>query len=151
MSCEGSSPITSRCPGSQGRQESTHPTPPCLQWACLGRASSSASMLLPRELDIHPSTWKGDSPKLNFALTEFYEVQAPACNTAPSRPDRAKPASNARVVGHHAPALCMRTQETTQAERLGEGLGYRGRVERRAGGWSSDPMIEAGAPSTGRL
>jgi hypothetical protein len=23
-------PITSRCPGSKGRQESSHPTPPCL-------------------------------------------------------------------------------------------------------------------------
>src|SRR5215216_1364022 len=71
MSCEGSSPITSRCPGSQGRQESTHPTPPCLSRACLGWASSSASMLLPRELDIHPSAWKGNSA--NFAMTEFSE------------------------------------------------------------------------------
>src|SRR5215217_710977 len=72
MSCEGSFPITSRCPGSQGRQESTHPTPPCLSRACLGRASSSASILLPRELDIHPSAWKGDSR--NFAVKEFSEV-----------------------------------------------------------------------------
>src|SRR5215217_9053013 len=72
MSYEGSSPITSRCPGSQGRQESTHPTPPCLSRACLGWASSSASMLLPRELDIHTSAWKGHSA--NFACTEFSEV-----------------------------------------------------------------------------
>src|SRR5215216_4150255 len=72
MSCEGSFPITSRCPGSQGRQESTHPTPPCLSRACLGRASSSASILLPRELDIHPIKWKGNSA--NFAMTEFSEV-----------------------------------------------------------------------------
>jgi hypothetical protein len=35
--------------------------------------------------------------------------------------------------------------------RPGEGLGHRGRVERRAGGWSSDPMREADAPSTGEL
>jgi hypothetical protein len=33
----------------------------------------------------------------------------------------------------------------------GEGLGHRGGVERRAGGWSSDPMIEVDAPSTGVL
>src|SRR5215217_870900 len=79
MSYEGSSPITSRCPGSQGRQESTHPTPPCLSRACLGWASSSASILLPRELDIHPSTWKENSPKLNFALTEFSEVRRFLC------------------------------------------------------------------------
>src|SRR5215203_2462003 len=72
MSYEGSSPITSRWAGSQGRQESTHPTPPCLLRACLGRASSSASILLPRELDIHPSAWKGDSR--NFAVKEFSEV-----------------------------------------------------------------------------
>src|SRR5215211_6363133 len=72
MSCEGSSPITSRCPGSQGRQESTHPTPPCLSRACLGWASSSASILLPRELDSHPSAWKGVSAY--FACTEFSEV-----------------------------------------------------------------------------
>src|SRR5215217_5926862 len=71
MSYEGSSPITSRCPGSQGRQESTHPTPPCLSRACLGWASSSASILLPRELDIHSITWKGNSA--NFACTEFSE------------------------------------------------------------------------------
>jgi hypothetical protein len=46
----------------------------------------------------------------------------------------------------------MRTQETTQAERSGEGLGHRGGAERRAGAKqteSSDPMIEAGVPSTG--
>src|SRR5215213_11488837 len=72
MSCEGSSPITSRCPGSQGRQESTHPTPPCLLRECLGWASSSASILLPRELDIHSITWKGHSA--NFVMTEFSEV-----------------------------------------------------------------------------
>jgi hypothetical protein len=29
MSCEGSSPITSLCPGSRVRYESSHPTPPC--------------------------------------------------------------------------------------------------------------------------
>src|SRR5215217_3622369 len=69
MSCEGSSPITSRCPGSQGRQESTHPTPPCLSRACLGWASSSASILLPLELDIHPSAWKGHSA--NFVCMQL--------------------------------------------------------------------------------
>src|SRR5215203_2087957 len=72
MSYEGSSPITSRWAGSQGRQESTHPTPPCLLRECLGWASSSASILLPRELDIQPSAWKGNSA--NFACTEFSEV-----------------------------------------------------------------------------
>jgi hypothetical protein len=33
----------------------------------------------------------------------------------------------------------------------GEGLGHRGGAERRAGGWRSDPMREADAPSTGEL
>src|SRR5829696_8229165 len=31
----------------------------------------------------------------------------------------------------------------------GEGLGHRGGVERRAGGWSSDPMIEADVRARG--
>src|SRR5215211_1484030 len=75
MSYEGSSPITSRCPGSQGRQESTDPTPPCLSRACLGWASSSASILLPRENDIHPSAWKGNSQKLNFRFHDFCELR----------------------------------------------------------------------------
>src|SRR5215203_2919256 len=74
MSYEGSSPITSRWAGSQGRQESTHPTPPCLLRECLGWASSSASILLPRELDIQPSAWKGNSA--NFAVKEFSEVRS---------------------------------------------------------------------------
>ena len=45
-------------------------------------------------------------------------------------------------IGHQVSGLCPRTPEATRhrAERLGEGLGHRGGVERRAGGWSSDPM-----------
>jgi hypothetical protein len=53
-------------------------------------------------------------------------------------------------IRHQVSGLCPRTPEATRhrAERLGEGLGHRGGVERRARGWSSDPMIEADVPST---
>src|SRR5215203_7529826 len=54
-------------------------------------------------------------------------------------------------IRHQVSGLCPRTPEATRhrAERLGEGLGHRGGVERRARGWSSDPMIEADVRARG--
>ena len=37
---------------------------------------------------IHRTAWKVYSA--NFAITEFYEVQAPTCNTASGRPSEAR-------------------------------------------------------------
>src|SRR5215217_6124932 len=84
MSCEGSSPITSRCPGSRVRHESSHPIPLCLLRALPERASSSVSILLPRGLDILPSAWKANSPKFVFGTSHL------ACHLAYMlRPDPA--------------------------------------------------------------
>jgi hypothetical protein len=45
--------------------------------------------------------------------------------------------------------LCPRTPDATRHRGgRGEGLGHRGGAKRRAGGWSSDPVIEADVPST---
>src|SRR5215217_5428372 len=60
----------------------------------------------------------------------------------PRPPARPAPTTHPQLLVYAA------TNIRTEGVRAREGLGHRGGVERRAGGWSSDPMREAGAPST---
>jgi hypothetical protein len=76
--------------------------------------------------------------RVHFGRTMADNFRTPSAlsggRCAPSRLARRRRRGNARTVGYYAPTA------GTGAE---EGLGHRGGVERRAGGWSSDPMIEA--------
>src|SRR5215213_2355319 len=63
---------------------------------------------------------------------------------APAQMPQDRRRGDAHIVGYYG--CCVRIHQVA-----GEGLGHRGGVERRAGGWSSDPMREADAPSTGEL